>query len=126
MCIKIRSTLGFAIRYGTYAGGVFLCVLSLRIIVVFLCAVFRHLVCVRVSAVLFYTIKKSGKTSKKSDSAAGTAAASSRSTSSSSKSIVSPRITTSSVSQTFTSQSGISQSSNIPVHRSVSGVLSQV
>ena len=66
-------------------------------------------------------MKKSGKTSKKSDSAAGTAAASSRSTSSSSKSIVSPRITTSTVSQTLTSQSGISQSSNIPVHRSVSG-----
>ena len=66
-------------------------------------------------------MKKSGKTSKKSDSAAGTAAASSRSTSSSSKSIVSPRITTSTVSQTLTSQSGISQSSNTPVHRSVSG-----
>ena len=88
-----------------------------------LCAVFCHLVCAQVSAILFYTMKKSGKTSKKSDSAAGTAAASSRSTSSSSKSIVSPRITTSTVSQTLTSQSGISQSSksNIPVHRSVSG-----
>ena len=80
----------------------------------------------RVSAVLFYTMKKSGKTSKKSDSAAGTAAASSRSTASSSKSIVSPRITTSSVSQTFTSQSGFHRALTFPYTAVYRGVLSQV